>query len=383
MYIVMQKDKYFGMSSRIARWKIDSPIENWLSYKADKSEFYKRIYLLYYKLFDYKYYVGGIKMAYKYISSHCNINNLDDKNAIVRDMIYSLHRYGIFFEDYLMYDFMNNKSVDYRESFVSDKLRYHYCDILNSSDIMPMMTDKYQCYQQMKAFFKRDMVACRLESDYNDFKHFADNHPLFIFKPIDAHSGCGICKVDASKIDIKSFFEDHVKEHQFVVEEIIEQGEPLSKFHPESINSVRVTTFRLKTKVDIIAATLRVGAGQSVTDNAGSGGIFASVNPCSGEIETDALDLNGKYFETHPDTNIKFKGYQLPKWSEAIDLLNQVANSLDGAILISWDLAFSKNGWVLIEANDNGAWRVLQSNKKIGLKPKLYKCMDLYFNSSI
>lgn len=39
----MQKERYFGMSSRIARWKIDNPFENWLTYKADSSLFWKRL----------------------------------------------------------------------------------------------------------------------------------------------------------------------------------------------------------------------------------------------------------------------------------------------------------------------------------------------------
>lgn len=43
------KDKYFGMSPRIAQWKIDTPFENWLSYKADKSEFWKSVYVKYYR----------------------------------------------------------------------------------------------------------------------------------------------------------------------------------------------------------------------------------------------------------------------------------------------------------------------------------------------
>ena len=44
-----RKDRYFGMSPRIARWKLDTPFENWLGYKADKSEFWKKLYVIYYK----------------------------------------------------------------------------------------------------------------------------------------------------------------------------------------------------------------------------------------------------------------------------------------------------------------------------------------------
>lgn len=51
----MYSDKYFGLSPRIARWKIDTPFENWLSKEADKSEFWKRMYVAYYKIFDNEY----------------------------------------------------------------------------------------------------------------------------------------------------------------------------------------------------------------------------------------------------------------------------------------------------------------------------------------
>ena len=64
-FVDMQKDIYFGMSSRIARWKLNTPFEKWLSQKADTSSFWKRIYLYYYCIFDHKYYVGGRKWLKK------------------------------------------------------------------------------------------------------------------------------------------------------------------------------------------------------------------------------------------------------------------------------------------------------------------------------
>ena len=38
----MQKDFYFGLSSRIARWKLNTAFEKWLSLKADASSFWKK-----------------------------------------------------------------------------------------------------------------------------------------------------------------------------------------------------------------------------------------------------------------------------------------------------------------------------------------------------
>ena len=36
----------------VAPWKIDHPIERWLSRYADKSDFGKKLYVHFYKLFD-------------------------------------------------------------------------------------------------------------------------------------------------------------------------------------------------------------------------------------------------------------------------------------------------------------------------------------------
>jgi len=57
------KEKYYTVAKSISRWKIDTPFENWLSYKADKSEFWKRLYVYYYKVFDRKYYKKGLELA--------------------------------------------------------------------------------------------------------------------------------------------------------------------------------------------------------------------------------------------------------------------------------------------------------------------------------
>ena len=63
------KDKYFGISPRIARWKLNTPFENWLGYKADYSELWKKLYVLYYRIFDSKYYKAGIPFIKEAIKS--------------------------------------------------------------------------------------------------------------------------------------------------------------------------------------------------------------------------------------------------------------------------------------------------------------------------
>ena len=55
------KEKHYIVAKSISRWKLDNWFENWLSHKADESESWKKLYVLYYQIFDYKYYVRGLR----------------------------------------------------------------------------------------------------------------------------------------------------------------------------------------------------------------------------------------------------------------------------------------------------------------------------------
>jgi hypothetical protein len=376
----MPRDRYFKQSPRIACWKINNRFENWLSYMADNSAFFKRLYVLFYRVFDHKYYVGGMPYICEWLAKYQTTwGGQFKREYLVRDMIYCLHRYGISFQDYWIYDFPFKSNVA-RENFVSDKLRYHYCDILNDRTVLPLTTDKYACYKRFKEFFKRDVLGIYSAIDFEVFEKFTLNHSKFIFKPLDEHSGRGIELVHTKDIDVRLFFEKKLSKGPFVVEEVIVQGEEVAKMHSACVNSFRVVTFRLpNNEVKIIGVTWRIGSGSSVMDNAGAGGMFAVVNPELGFVETSARRYNTEEYFVHPDSGVIIPGFQLPKWDEAKDMIRNIALSFPEAIIVSWDLCYSNKGWMLIEANDNGDWSIIQSNKKIGLKPYLYSLMDKHF----
>lgn len=371
----MKQEKYFALSPRIAKWKLNSSFENWLSYKADSSEFWKRCYILYYNIFDHKYFTTGKKMAVQAITGHESGQEIKDINQVVRDMIYCLHRFGFSFQDYCIYDFVHNADITYRTSFVADKLRYHYCDMLNSPEIYRIMTDKYACYQHYSEFYKRTVMG----GGSKGLIEFIKAHDYFIFKPLEDHSGHGVEVYKSSEIDCKTFIEQKLQQGPFVLEELIEQGDETARMHPKSVNTCRVLTFYDGNDVDIVGTTWRVGQGESIKDNAGAGGMYAFINPKTGVVETDAINYKGHHFQKHPDTGIQFEGFQMPAWDEAISTINRMATHIKGSTLIAWDIAYSKQGWVMVEANENGDWSIIQSNKRQGMKNRLFDLMDKYF----
>lgn len=378
----MEQEKYFGFSPRIARWKLNTYLENRLSIKADKSDLWKRIYLSYYYLFDHKYFSRGVKMAKNAILNHVSGKDVKDLSAIVRDMIYCLHRFGFSFQDYCIYDFAYNYDLTYRQSFVADKLRYHYCDMLNSPEVYRIMTDKFACYRMFEKFFQRQVIGCFSFSDKVLFEQFVANNTSFIYKPLEDHSGHGIEIFYRNQINPSEFFKEKLEHGAFVLEELIEQGEEVACMHPQSVNTCRVLTFTNGNQVEVLGTIWRVGAGNSIKDNAGSGGMYAFINSQTGVVETDAINYTGVHFEFHPNSGIKFQGFCMPLWRDAMTMIEQMATHIKGTTLIAWDIAYSKKGWVMVEANENGDWSIIQSNKKIGKKNILFELMNDYFKTN-
>ena len=371
-------DRYFGISSRITKWKESSLFEQEMSDSAQSNFESRRLYCEYYKNIDPVYYERGKEFAQKLIKENCLDFEGSTFEDIYNDMVYCLHRYGLSFQDYLIYN-LYNKSEYSRGQFVSDKLRYYYCDILNGPDVYNLMTDKLKCYEEYNRFYKREVIPVINQEDKSGFLKFVSLHRNFIYKPLNEHSGHGITIINSSEVDPQKWFEEKIQTGPGIIEELIMQGETLNIINPNSINSCRVLTFRIDREVTIIGVTLRMGDGRGITDNAGAGGIFASVNPQTGIIQSDAKNYKNQHFNFHPFTGTQIIGYKLPDWEDALNMIREIVLQREDTTMISWDIAYSNKGWLLVEANDNGDWSLIQSNFELGKKKELYNLKDKYF----
>ena len=210
--------------------------------------------------------------------------------------------------------------------------------------------------------WERDLISINSKADYHIFEVFVRCHNSFIYKPLKGVCGKGV-KIykDVSK-DTKDLFSRFIEDGPFVIEEIIEQGEEMAVLHRESINTLRVATFRINNEVIIYGAAVRMGTGNSIVDNAGSGGIYCHVNPEYGFIDTNARDYLSNKYVFHPDTGVRFIGFDIPQWEEVQLLVKEMAMAVEDATVISWDLAYSTKGWCMVEANDVGEPNLIQCN---------------------
>ena len=139
-------------------------------------------------------------------------------------------------------------------------------------------------------------------------------------------------------------------QQNFIAQELIEQHEDLARFHPYSINTLRMMTLRLHNEIAAISTVLRMGRRQSRVDNEKSGGISVGIFP-DGRLRGFAFDKYFNRLESHPDTGEIFAGKEIPRFSEAVALASRLHKSMPHFDLISWDIAIGKDKTHLIEMN--------------------------------
>lgn len=300
-----------------------------------------------------------------------------NRKWLERDIVYSLHRYGINFTEYFVHKYYSLNAIG-REQVNNLRLQYGFCELVNDPSLRELFDNKGLTYEMFKPFYKRELVTVNTHNDFNLFESFLASHSSFIYKPLKGVCGKGIKIYRNIYVDHKVLFDDFFQYGPFVIEELIEQGEEMAILHPESINTLRLATFRIKDEVVIYGAAVRMGTGSSIVDNAGSGGIYCHVNCNYGFVDTNARDYMCNTYVYHPDTRVRFVGFDIPQWEEAKQLVKEMAKTVDGATVISWDLAYSKKGWCMVEANDVGEPNLIQGNGEFN-KHLIKKLIDRYF----
>ena len=228
------------------------------------------------------------------------------------------------------------------------------CLRVNSSKVRNVVDDKYNSYVFFQKYYgRRALLITLLEIDngigLEKLKAFVGKtDQSYIIKPLNMSSGKGI-KVMSSIPEILEYVK--MLRRDVIIEELIIQDESLAEFNNSSVNTLRINTANYDNgEVDILWPCLRIGRAGSIVDNAGSGGIFAAIDVTTGKTIA-ASDESRNVWKVHPDSKCELIGYSIPRWQEAVELVKELANVIPDAGFVGWDLALTKQGWVMIEAN--------------------------------
>lgn len=212
-------------------------------------------------------------------------------------------------------------------------------------------------------------------TSFEEFQEFIAGLDEVFCKPFDASTGLGTYKYDLRGKDPKKVYEYFMNEPKYLIEECVIQHPEMAKFHPKSLNTVRIVSILQDGEFDAFASFVRFGNG-GVIDNFSGGGMSCSVDPKTGIIFTNASDKDGNVYETHPITGEKFKGFQIPHWDKVLERAEMALRSFEPINYVGWDIAIRDDDVVLIEGNSSPDFGVSQApsiHEGIYNRPDYYK----------
>ena len=262
-----------------------------------------------------------------------------------------------------------------RNEYITEGEKVDVCHALTDEGVREILWDKWRTYQRFRPYYRREALRVDGNTDPADYRRFAEAHPRFIAKPLEESGGLGVAIYDAAQLGTLGIPE--ALRAGVILEELIEQAPEMARFHPASVNTIRCATFLKEGEVHILFTFLRIGRGGSVVDNGGAGGFIAYVDPGTGLVTTPGRTEYGEEVLYHPDSGVPIPGAQIPRWSELLALAEELARAMPEQPYISWDLALTPDGWVMVEGNSAGQFVGPQLTLRRGIRRQMREFFDL------
>lgn len=266
---------------------------------------------------------------------------------------------------------------EWLHEYLTDNDGVFLYDQLNNRCYNPM--DKYNIYKKLKKYYKREIVAVRNKSEISRLGRFLTKHKKIVVKPIDGSLGKGVrtLTIDEWKQNSHEFekklFENYP--NGVLLEEVIDQHEDMAKFNPYSANTLRVMTIRVSDNDIRTFTALRIGTTKDVTDNVCREGLTCRVDTITGEI-SDPRNGSGEVFDQNPNTGVQITGDKVPYIQEAIEFAKEITMQMPDYRYCGWDIALSKDGWVIVEFNGKSGVVCLESAMGYGFRQEFEEIFE-------
>lgn len=309
---------------------------------------------------------------------------------IFREMIaLGFRKHGLTQREYLanrLYD--TSLSPAEKREFIGEAASFHLNQRLSPPDLTRMrgfLNDKAtitSLWQQFglpttrtQAVFTPDrwlghIPTLRTGADIRVFLTTAARFPLF-GKPAEGLQGLGSIRIDSVDataetaalaggriVEIDAIIEEIVRvfPEGYLFQDVVGQHPEISERFSQSLSCVRLVTVIPETEPEILYAYWKIASPSAISDNFWqAGSLLAKVDVETGVVESciSGSGPNRIDVSRHPATDAEVLGYRLPFWREARDLVRRAHAMYPINGCLGWDVAFTAEGPLLVECNDN------------------------------
>jgi hypothetical protein len=170
--------------------------------------------------------------------------------------------------------------------------------------------------------------------------------------------------------------------HRIILQKSLQNHQTLRPLVPGAVATVRLVTYRWPERSpEVLTAVYKIPVGNMSADNFRYGGLLAPVDSATGRLGGAVHRRSGILtpIERHPDTGVSIEGYQLPYWSEAVQMALRAHSIVRRIPSLGWDVALTDDGPVLVEANTTMSPSMVQMASGVPLGDTGFvDCMNAY-----
>lgn len=294
-------------------------------------------------------------------------------------------RTGCTAKEYLMYKLYERTNEEQETFYLSEHQGVLHQKYAASKEFVQLIRNKEQTNHYFAEYIRRPWCV-NTKVSLEEFRTIFKDSKRIIYKPVGGHCGYGIEAFEVNDDNMEDVYKHLLSLPEAVIEEYIVQHEKMKSLSPSSVNSLRFVTISSKSvpvggegkTLEVIYSIVRIGRGGSIVDNLHSGGMVANVNLETGVLETHGSDHENHVYITHPDTGTVIKGFEVPYFKEALEMVKEAIETKQVEGYIGWDIAISENGPMLLEINNRPGADGLQTpyaQDGIGMKHVMKKYM--------
>ena len=251
------------------------------------------------------------------------------------------------------------------ERYMNAYVRYN--DVFNDKNVIPYMAKGLGIrtpeiiYSCSKGFII-DSSQSKCSEDVM-IESLAREKEFFIKASVDSCGGSG-CKYYTNNFPGSATIVQEIRNliHSFgsdySIQRYIQCHPCLKTLHPQSVNTIRIMTYRWCGEIFTVPLIVRIGVGSMQVDNASAGGLFVGISD-NGVMLPFAMDKYGKRYSKHPDSGINFDGYHIEFIPQIITEAKRLHRAIPQIGVINWDFTVGEDGdIILIEGNmkSGGIW---------------------------
>lgn len=297
------------------------------------------------------------------------------------DMVYCALTANIGYLDYHVFGFAKVKGAK-RKTFMTMNQNLSLVRQVNNPESFKIFDNKVLFFDHFGDLAGRGFLNIEGKTA-EDLAEFCKGKSVVFAKQTETFGGQGITRepLDEST-DYKALFAKLTENKQYLIEDAIVQHEKMNELYSGSVNTLRmVTLVDNDKKPHFMYALIRMGQKGAKVDNISSGGMYAPVNENGIITHAAFCDKEGICHDIHPTSGTKLVGFEIPYFTEAVELVKKAATVIPDMRYIGWDVAITENGPILVEGNNFPSYDMVQNYRHRdgdeGIKAKFEEVMGI------